>query len=100
MNELVNKINSGEYFIPITLSREAITFINYMLQYYPKDRLNVDELYNHDFLRKNAKDFNKLDLDIIKKHEHNSQIKIKTKNDKLIKEIFAKPMDNLKNQEN
>ena len=98
--ELLNKINNGEYYVPITLSKEAISFINCMLQYYPQNRLSVDELYNHDFLRKNVKEFNKLDLNIIKKYGHNSQIKISTKNNELIKEILAKPICNSKNKEN
>ena len=88
MNELENKINNGDYYIPITLSKEAISFIDNMLQYYPKDRLSIDELYNHDFLTKNVKDFNKLNLDIIKKYENNQKIKINTRDNSLIKKIL------------
>ena len=91
--------NKAEYFVPITLSKEAILFINCMLQYYHKDRLSVDELYNHEFLKKNVKDFNKLDLDIIKKYAHNSKIKINTIDDYVIKDILAKQIGNVKNQE-
>ena len=36
MNEMLNKIISGEYFIPIILSKEAISFINCILLYEPK----------------------------------------------------------------
>ena len=100
MNELVNKINKGEYSIPTTLSKEAISFLNCMIKFYPQQRLNVDELYNHDFLRKNVKDFNKFDIDIIKKYEHDSKIKINTKNDELIRKILFKPIFNSKNKEN
>ena len=100
MNEMLNKIISGKYFIPINLSKEAISFINCILQYEPKVRLIVDELYNHDFLRKNVIDFNKLDIDIIKQYAHNSQIKIKTTNDIRIQEILDKSIGNLKIQEN
>ena len=88
MNELVNKINKGEYSIPITLSKEAISFINCMIKFYPQKRLNVDELYNHDFLRKDVKEFNKLNLDIIKKYEDNSKIKISTKDEELIQKFL------------
>ena len=89
MGEFVNKINNGEYYIPISLSKESISFINCMLKYEPQKRSSIDELYNHEFLRKNVKDFNKLDLDIIKKYEQNSKIKISTKNDELIQEILS-----------
>ena len=100
LEDFVNKINIGEYFIPISLSKESISFINCMLKFDPQKRLNVDELYNHEFLRKNVKDFSKLDLDIIKKYEYTSKLKINTKNDELINEILSKPIFNLKNKEN
>ena len=100
MHELLSKMNNGEYYIPVTLSKEAISFINCMLKFESQKRLNVDELYNHEFLRKNVKDFNKLDLDIIKKYDQNSKIKISTKNDKLIQEILSKPIFNEKNKGN
>ena len=80
-NDFVNKMNNGEYYIPISLSKESISFINCMLKFDSQKRLSVDELYNHEFLRKNVKDFIKLDSDKIKKYEHNSKIKINTKND-------------------
>ena len=99
LRELFHKINNGYYYIPITLSKEAISFINCMLKFEPKKRLSVDELYNHKFLRKNVKDFNKLDLDLIKNYEQNSKIKINTKTEELIKEILDEPNFNLKNQE-
>ena len=65
MSELVSKVNNGEYFIPITLSKEAISFINCMLKFDSQKRLNKDELYDYEFLRKDVKEFNKLNLDII-----------------------------------
>ena len=80
-NDFVNKMNNGEYYIPISLSKESISFINCMLKFDSQKRLSVDELYNHEFLRKNVKDFIKLDSDKINKYEHNSKIKINTKND-------------------
>ena len=88
MSELVSKVNNGEYFIPITLSKEAISFINCMLKFDSQKRLNIDELYNHDFLRKDVKEFNKLNLDIIKKYEDNSKIKISTKDEELIQKFL------------
>ena len=62
LNELINKVNLGDYSIPITLSKEAISFIISMLKFDSQKRISVDELYNHEFLRKNVKEFNKLNL--------------------------------------
>ena len=62
--ELVSKIQKGDYKIPnnLKLSKEAISFINGMLQHNPQKRLNIDQLANHNFLMKNVKDFKELDL--------------------------------------
>ena len=62
--ELVSKIQKGDYKIPnnLKLSKEAISFINGMLQHNPQKRLNIDQLANHNFLIKNVKDFKELDL--------------------------------------
>ena len=55
MAELAGQLDKGNYTVPITLSKEAISFLNCMLQYDPGNRLKIDELYNHNFLRKNQK---------------------------------------------
>ena len=62
--ELVSKIQKGNYKIPknLKLSKEAISFINGMLQYNPEKRLSIDQLANHNFLIKNVKDFKEIDL--------------------------------------
>ena len=49
---LFEKVEKGEYFLPINLSEETISFINGMLQYDANKRLNIDELSNHKFLKK------------------------------------------------
>ena len=90
LNELINKVNIGDYSMPITLSKEAISFIISMLKFDSQKRISVDELYNHEFLRKNVKEFNKLNLGIIEKYVDNLKIKINTKNDELIQEILKK----------
>ena len=86
--ELINKVNKGDYYVPMTLSKEAISFLNCMLQNDSKKRLSVDELYHHNFLKKNIKEFNKLDLEKIKKYIINSKIKINTKKDDTILKIL------------
>ncbi len=62
--ELISKIQKGNYQIPknLKLSKEAISFINGMLQYNPEKRLSIDQLANHNFLIKNVKDFKEIDL--------------------------------------
>ena len=69
--ELVSKIQKGDYKIPnnLKLSKEAISFINGMLQQNPQKRLNIDQLVNHNFLIKNVKDFTELDLKNTEKND-------------------------------
>ena len=64
MNELLEKIKKGYYYIPTTLSKEAISFLNCMLQLDPKKRKSVDILYNHKFLRINPNQFIKINENI------------------------------------
>ena len=62
MEGLIDKIESGKYNVPTTLSREVISFLNGMLQYEGKNRLTAEQLSRHDFLVKNVKDFTHVDL--------------------------------------
>ena len=61
LNELVAKTNEGEYMLPANLSKETVSFANYMLRDDAKKRLNVDKLIKHKFITKNIKEFNKID---------------------------------------
>ena len=91
MEELLNKVNKGDYFVPLTFSKEAISFLNCMLQYNPKKRLTADKLYNHKFLRRNIKEFSKINTNELKdlKFIDNSNIKINTENNELIWNYFG-----------
>ena len=62
MKELQYKIEKGEYTLPTTLSKEAVSFLNAMLQYDPKCRLNAEELSRHHFLTRDIKDFTKINI--------------------------------------
>ena len=73
MNELLEKIKKGDFYIPIIISKEAISFLNCMMRYDLKDRLSIDILYNHEFLRKNVKEFTKLE---IKNNDFEPEIKL------------------------
>ena len=64
-----------------TLSVEAASFLNGMLRYDPKKRLNIEQLYMHQFLNKNIKSFHKINLSKIKESVEDSKIKMNTKLD-------------------
>ena len=88
MDELVEKIEKGIYKIPSTLSKEAVSFMNSMLQYDSEKRLNIDELSGHKFLQKNIKEFGKIDTNEIKDLVKGSDIEINTKsNDSIWKVV-------------
>ena len=88
---IVNGVGEGDYYIPITLSKEAISFLNSTLQYDSKKRLSIHKLYNHKFLRKNVKEFNKINLDELKNINiiDNSKILVNIKNNEIIREYFG-----------
>ena len=60
MNDLVDKVQSGNYTLPKTVSREVVSFLNGMLQYDAKLRLSAQELSKHVFLTKNPAYFTKM----------------------------------------
>jgi len=62
--ELLGKIENGEYHIPhqVTLSIEAVSFLNGMLQYDPNRRLDVTDLSKQYFLTREVSSFHKIGL--------------------------------------
>ena len=89
MKELVTKVERGNYFLPSTLSKEAVSFLNGMLQYDFKKRFTAEQLYRHKFLNKNFKDLNKINLKDIKYHIAGSKIRINTKLNQSIWNVFG-----------
>ena len=89
MKELLIKVNKGNYFLPKYLSKEAVSFINCMLQYDPKKRLSADKLYNHKFLRNKTNEFNKIDLKEVKKKLKGSKMQINSRKNESIWNIFG-----------
>jgi serine/threonine protein kinase len=81
MDDLYKKVNKGDYYVPITFSKETVSFLNGMLQYYSNKRLSFNELNNHKFLKKNINEFEKIELNGFKnmKCKENSQILLNTK---------------------
>jgi len=91
MKELVRKVEKGDYFIPNFLSKEAVSFLNGMLQYDFKKRLTAEQLYRHKFINKKYKDLTKLDLgELKKKNIKGSKIKINSKVNQSIWDVFGK----------
>ena len=58
--DLEAKINKGIYTLPNTVSKEVVSFLNCMLQYDSKKRLNTEQLLKHPFLTKNVRYFEKI----------------------------------------
>ena len=63
-DDLIQKVEEGNYSIPIDIeiSNEIISFLNSMLQYNGDLRPSAEELLHHDFLKKNVKNFTKIDF--------------------------------------
>ena len=61
INQLVQRVEIGIYHIPIYISQELVFFLERMLQYLGKDRLNAVELSMQPFLTKNVNEFTKID---------------------------------------
>ena len=98
MKELVSKVEAGNYLLPTSISKEAASFLNGMLQYDPKQRLNAEKLYSHHFLTKDYKSLTRMDLNNIQKHIYGTNLKINSrKNQNSIWVIFEEEesLDNI-----
>ena len=58
--ELIKKIESGVYKLPINISKEYLSFLYAILQNYSANRLKADQLSRHPFLTKKVSEFIKL----------------------------------------
>ena len=98
MDEFMKIIEKGIYHIPISLSFEAISFINGMLQYDIQKRFSAEELSKYDFLIKDANQFKKIDFEITGKI-NSGMLEIDIKNNSNIFSIFNKKYEILREQE-
>ena len=89
MNELVDKVEKGNYYLPTNISKEAVSFLNGMLQYDMKRRLSAYQLLNHHFLTKNFKDLTPIDLKEAKRKMQGGELKINSKMNQSIWVIFG-----------
>ena len=62
LNDLIKKIELGNYVLPTNISKEMVGFLNAMIQYKSEYRLSAAELANHPFLTKRVSDFSKIDI--------------------------------------
>ena len=79
MKELLSKVEAGNYLLPTSISKEAASFLNGMLQYDPKQRLNAEKLYSHHFLTKDYNSLTKMNLNNVQKHLYGANLKINSK---------------------
>ena len=86
--ELVKKVESGEYSIPTTFSHEAVSFLNGMLQYEAKNRLTAEQLSRYDFLTKDVKNFKPIDLQKVSKNVESGELKMNANGNESIWDIF------------
>ena len=61
LEELVDRMNKGDYTLPNNVSKEVASFLIGMLQYDSKKRLSIEQLLEKPFLTKNVKYFEKID---------------------------------------
>ena len=61
MEDLVKLTQKGIFKISADISKETVSFLNYMLRYDPKKRLDINQLSKHKFIVNDVKYFQKLD---------------------------------------
>jgi serine/threonine protein kinase len=89
MRELQEKIDKGEYTLPTSLSKEAVSFLNAMLQYDSSYRLTAEELSRHHFLTRDIKQFTRINMNEVKNNlTEDDKLKINVKKNQSIWAIF------------
>jgi hypothetical protein len=88
MEELIQKIENGTYKVPTNLSKEAVSFLNSMLQYDASKRLSAEQLSQHQFLTKNINEFQKINIKQVYNKVDKDGLKINIKKNLSIWSIF------------
>ena len=88
VKDLSKKVEKGNYILPTNLSKEVVSFINGMLQYDPKKRLNIEQLSRHHFLTRRVKDFSPIDFSLILNKVDEKGIIMNTKDNKTMWKVF------------
>ena len=92
IKELSDKIEKGAYKVPTNISAELVSFLNGMLQYEGKNRLNAEQLSRHAFLTKDVKQFKNINLNEISNKIEDNQIEVDTHENKTF--LQKKPIKN------
>ena len=92
--ELLEKVEEGNYSIPISVSTEIVSFLIAMLQYDSNKRLSVTELAEHQFLQKNIRDFHKIDIKKVSNKIDSKGLVVNIKNNQTIGCLFNEPDKN------
>ena len=95
MKELIKKVESGNYLLPTSISKEAASFLNGMLQYDPKKRLTAERLSRHKFLTKSYQELTKIDLTNVNKHLYGPNLRINIKENPSIWAILDESLNNI-----
>ena len=102
MEDLVKKTEEGKFQISASLSYETISFLNYMIRYDPKKRLDINQLSMHSFITDDVKNFTKIDRKELKDNLERSHLVFNTKAsyvDKFLNDIIKK-LNNVQEGEN
>ena len=65
LNELVDITKKGKFQISADLTKETISFLNYMLRSDPKKRLDIEKLSRHKFITLDSQYFTKIDKTLL-----------------------------------
>ena len=85
IDDLVDKIEKGDYRVPKNVSKEIVSFLNGMLQYDPNIRLSTAQLIKHVFLTQNINNFHKIEV-----NSDEIELNTKQKKNQTIWAIFNK----------
>ena len=91
---LKEKIKDGTYKVPISLSKESVSFLNSMLQYEPPKRFSANELKSHPFLVKNINDFTHIDKNKLSQKIYGDELIMNIKEDEKYFDIIPKNIFN------
>ena len=74
LKDLVDITKKGEFKISADLSKETISFLNYMLRSDPKKRLDIEKLSRHKFITLDSQYFTKIDKTLLSDNLKGSQL--------------------------